>query len=209
MNIKQRVRLLKLFAQLQPGSQGLTGQDIADNSSPTGQQLADNSSPTGDQVANPPSEPGTTTVPTTPTTLTPIITPSIDIRSFPNVKTFIFNNHPQSWNFLTLICNKINSGLATLTKSKLDFRKTVVEQQDPMGEEYSGTLKNLVMIARFLYTTVTFNTTKPYLPSQIKDTTVTGLLNMIKGASYPDAYGTSLKGELQSIAQNWLTSFPA
>jgi hypothetical protein len=140
----------------------------------------------------PPPAPGTTT----PTTAAP----QIDIRQLPGFKPQLFAARPDLINDLGKLVNVLNTNLWKLSNGTVSFN-FVYQNPTLNGDAFSNTLKNIVVVSKWLYSTLVASNQQPYTTDGLKGLGIS-IINMVKSQSFPEM--PSLQSEIETIARAFL-----
>lgn len=142
--------------------------------------------------------PAAPTQPAATTTATPVNKPQISIRSLPNFNERLFQIRPDIINDLNTIINIINTYLLTLTQDKVGF-DMVWNNPSITGSEFTNGVKNLLNLAKWLYSVVRSNA-NAYNLSGLKQI-ATGLIATVQGYSFPEPEARDVQNKLVTAGQ--------
>ena len=126
----------------------------------------------------------------------------LEIRSFPGFRPQLFSARPDIIQDIDHIVNIVQRFIISLSGGRVDF--TIVWKNPSIsGSEYSNSIKNLVNIAKWLYSVMIFNG-QAYSIDGLKKI-ATDLIGIVRGSSFPEPAAASLPNDLISVAQNILT----
>ena len=125
----------------------------------------------------------TTTVPTTSTT--PVVVVPVDIRSLPGFNSNLFQLRPNIINVLNTIANLVNAGQTQLSNGKTTFDITW-KNPSISGSQFTGDLKNLTDIAKWLYTII-IQTHVAFYSLEGLTQFANDLMNFVKSKAFTDS----------------------
>jgi hypothetical protein len=142
---------------------------------------------------------------TPPTTSPPINKPAttINIRALPKFNSNLFAQMPDIIGSFDAIVNIINKYIITLSNSEINFN-IVYTNPSISGDEYSGSLKNLLNIAKWLYNDV-FTVNRKLYSMQDLTNILNDLISTTKSYSFPEATASAVSSDIVNLAMVALT----
>jgi hypothetical protein len=142
--------------------------------------------------------------PSGPSTATVSVVPPkrIDIRAVPGFNPNLFSAKSDIINDINNIANIINTNLSALSTGAITF-ETVWTNPSVSGSQSSGSVKNLLNLAKWIYNVIK-SRAQAYSLDGLR-AIATGLINTIRTYSFPEDSAASVQGDLVNAAQTILT----